>query len=366
MNKKQAITLAAVASSALYLQAAHAQSNVQIYGRFNVDVENITYSNPTGGTSGDTRRLSSNSSRLGFRGAEDLGGGLKAVFQIESSVNADAGGGTFAGRDTFVGLQGGWGKIRLGLMDDPFKGMGGYTDRFKGTGIQDDGNIAVLGGGNSGFARRQKNSLRYDTPDIRGFKGAIQYGMETEEATDGKTSVTMAAHYAGGPFKAGIAYGSHRNFTVGRTDKGYRVGAKYDFGTFDIGAGMSRLDYEVAGGNIVHNFYTISTGIKLAGGVLNLKYGVSPDNKGSAANGSTSGTGGDGSLLFKGADSGAKLYTIGYEYNLSKRTQLYTYYTRITNDANANYRFGTNGLNIAQAGAGASPSGFVIGMVHDF
>jgi predicted porin len=366
MNRKQAITLAAMASSALYIQNVHAQTNVQVYGRLNMDVESVRFSNTTGGADANMTRMSSNSSRLGFRGTEELGGGLKAIFQIESAVSADTGSGTFGGRDTFVGLQGNWGKVRLGFLEDPVKAFGEYTDRFKGTGIQDDGTISTLGGGTAGFSRRQPNSLRYDTPTFGGFEGQLQYGLEDEAPVNGKTSLTAAVRYGNGPMKLGVAYGNHHNFTLGRSDKIYRIGAKYDFGAFDIAGGATRMVYEVARGDIVHNYYTISTGIKLGGGVFSLKYGMTPDNSGSAANGSLSATGSDSARLFKGPNSGAKLYTVGYEYNLSKRTQLYTYYTRISNEANANYRFGTNGVNIAQAGPGASPSGFVLGVSHDF
>lgn len=366
MNKKYVFTFAALASSALYLQSASAQTSVQIYGRLNMDMESVRIGNPTGGASGNMKRISSNSSRIGFRGAEDLGGGMKGIFQIESAVSADTGSGTLAGRDTFVGLQGDWGRVRLGFMEDPVKAFGEYTDRFKGTGIQDDGTISTLGGGTAGFSRRQPNSLRYDSPNFGGFHGQLQYGLEDEAPVDPKTSLTAAVHYGSGPMKLGVAFGRHHNFTLGRSDKVYRIGAKYDFGAFDIAGGATRMVYEVASGEIVHNYYTISTGIKLGGGVLSLKYGITPDNSGSAANGSVSAAGSDNARLFKGPNSGAKLYTIGYEYNLSKRTQLYTYYTRISNEANANYRFGTNGVNIAQAGPGASPSGFVLGVSHDF
>lgn len=366
MNRKHVFTFAALASSALYLQPVSAQTNVQVYGRLNMDVESISISNPTGGASGDMKRLSSNSSRLGFRGTEDLGGEMKAIFQIESSVSPDTGSGTVAGRDSFVGLQGDWGKVRLGFLETPVKAFGEFTDRFKGTGIQDDGTISTLGGGTAGFSRRQNNSLRYDSPHFGGFQGQLQYGLEDEAPVDPKTSLTAAVHYGSGPMKLGVAYGIHHNFTLGRNDKIYRIGAKYDFGAFDIAGGATHMIYEVASGDIVHNYYTISTGIKLGGGVLSLKYGITPDNTGSAANGSVSTAGSDNARLFKGPNSGAELYTIGYEYNLSKRTQLYTYYTRISNDANANYRFGTNGVNIAQAGPGASPSGFVLGVSHDF
>src|SRR4051812_40696576 len=109
MKNRNALLAATLASSMLYVQAAQAQTSVTVYGRLNVDMESINFSNPTGGASANLNRISSNSSRLGFRGNEDLGGGLLAIFQIESSVNPDSGSGTFAGRDTYVGLQSGWG-----------------------------------------------------------------------------------------------------------------------------------------------------------------------------------------------------------------------------------------------------------------
>ncbi len=367
MNKNYMAAFGAIAASALWLQTAQAQTNVQIYGRFNMDVESIRTANTTGNANGDLTRMSSNSSRLGFRGTEDLGGNLKALFQIESAINPDSGSGTLGGRDTFVGLQGNWGKVRLGIMDDVFKEMGGLTDRFLGTGVQDDGGLVGLGGGGSGFTRRQKNSLRYDSPEFSGFSGHIQYGLEDEAAVDAKTSLTTGVTYASGRLSANAAYAQHRNFTLDRSDKAYRMSAKYDFGRFDIGGGVSRLDYDLAAGDIKRDYWTVSTGIKVgSAGVISLKYGIAGDGRGSAANGTVSPVGGDGARIFKGANSGAKLITVGYEHNLSKRTQLYTYYTRISNEANANYRFGTNGVDSAAAGAGADPSAFVVGIVHNF
>lgn len=367
MKNKYALAIAALASSAACMQAAQAQTNVTVYGRLNVDIESIRLSNPTAGASGDVSRMSSNSSRLGFRGTEDLGGDLKAIFQIESSVNPDAGTGTLAGRDSFVGLAGNWGKVRLGIMDDPFKGMGEFTDRFKGTGLADDGTIGALGGSGGGFTRRQVNSLRYDSADFGGFKGELQYGLDDEAPVNPKTSLSLVGKYTTGKLKLGAGYQQHKNFLVGRLDKAYRLGAKYDFGPFDIGGGVIRLDYDLPSGNITRDYWTISTGIKVgSSGVINVKYGSAGNGKGSAPNGAVTQTGSDSARIFKGPNSGAKLFTVGYEHNLSKRTQLYTYYTRISNDANANYRFGTNGLNIPAAGPGASPSAFVLGVSHDF
>jgi len=103
-------------------------SNVVIYGTFNADFENVERGGATAAGSagnnlvgaptaanalnqGSRNRVSSNSSNIGFRGTKDLGGGLKAIFQLESSTNIDAGGGNFGGRNSNVGLTGPWGTV---------------------------------------------------------------------------------------------------------------------------------------------------------------------------------------------------------------------------------------------------------------
>ena len=120
MNKKLvALAVAGVLSAPLAAQAQTA--NVTLYGRVNMTVEAVQVrSQPEGVSEPWIYRVSSNSSRLGVRGTESLGGGLNAIFQIESSINGDAGGGTLAGRETFVGLQGGWGTVKIGNFLAPY------------------------------------------------------------------------------------------------------------------------------------------------------------------------------------------------------------------------------------------------------
>ena len=123
MNKKLvAVAVAGVLGAPL---AAHAQTaNVTLYGRLNLDFEVVngrqagaTASNP------NVTRLSSNSSRFGVRGTESLGGGLNAIFQIESSINGDTNSGQPGGRETFVGLQGSWGTFKMGQFLMPLDDM---------------------------------------------------------------------------------------------------------------------------------------------------------------------------------------------------------------------------------------------------
>src|SRR5260221_13670733 len=125
MNKK---LLAIAIASAVAAPLAQAQTaNVTLYGRLNLDAEVIiqakqdtavTASNPA--VKQNIYRVSSNSSRLGVRGTESLGGGLNAIFQIESGFDASNSGGNLATRETFVGLQGGWGTAKVGYLLAPY------------------------------------------------------------------------------------------------------------------------------------------------------------------------------------------------------------------------------------------------------
>jgi hypothetical protein len=144
--------------------AAGAQSaNVTIYGRINLDVEYVRGLTTSGDDSWRTR-LSSNSSRFGLRGTEDVGGGNTVIFQIESSVSADAGGGTIAGRDTFLGMRGEWGTVRFGYLKTPYdtvNGVFGNTPTFTSSILDTE---SVWGNGSSlssgGMPYRAANTIR--------------------------------------------------------------------------------------------------------------------------------------------------------------------------------------------------------------
>lgn len=359
-------TLALAACALLASHGAHAQFT--LYGRANVDFEKTRLGGtPAADAFGGNQRVSSNSSRFGLRAATEIEG-IKVFAQLESGVSWDAGGDTLAGRDTFVGLEGVFGKFRLGKMDTPMKDLGGLTDRFKGTGIQDDGSIAVLGGSNNGFGRRQSNSLRYDSPDFAGFGAALQYGLDNEDKGSGeqKKLISLSLTWRIARLKAMAAWEQHRNFNAtGFKDDAWRLGANYDFGLLNIGAGFNKLNYELPVGTASRKYATVTAAVPVGKGAFSLRYGQAGDVSGSAPAGTTV-VGADAAALFVGAESGARQMTFGYEHNLFKGAQAYVYWTKISNDTNANYRFGVNPLNVAAAGAGADPSGFVIGMLYDF
>jgi predicted porin len=339
---------------------------VVLYGRLNLDYERIQIrQNNPAGTAGNFDRVSSNSSRFGLRGSEDLGEGLSAIYQIESGFNADVGTGEIASRDSWVGINSRFGQIRLGKMDTPMKNSGGMTDRFKGTGIQDDGGIAALGGSSNGFSRRQNNSMRYDSPIFADMRIELQHGFETEDAVLKQKVTTLGLNGRVAMLKYYVVYEQHRNFVPGKRDNAARFALNYDVGPLNIGSEFTRLAYSLVAGSVTRNYFTVTAGYKVGNGTINARYGQALAAKGSAPDG-TIVTGADSNAIFKGPRSGARNYTVGYEYNFSKRTQLFTYYTKIANEANANYRFGVNAVNSAGTGRGADPAGIVIGMAHDF
>lgn len=344
------------------------QIQATIYGRANIDYERIELGGtPAADAFAGNQRVSSNSSRLGVRASREFEG-LKVFAQIECGVSWDAGGDTLASRDTFAGIEGAWGKVRLGKMDTPMKEFGGITDRFKGTGVQDDGSIAALGGSGNGFSRRQNNSLRLDSPDLAGLRLELQYGFENEDAgqSDQKKVLSLGADYNRGPLRAMLAWERHSNFNAaGRKDSAWRLGANYDFGFVNLGLGYTHLDYDLVAGTAKRKYAAASAAIPVGRGAISLRYGKAGGVGGSAPAGTTV-AGADGAALYVGPDSGARQVTVGYEHNLFKGAQVYAYWTKISNDANANYRFGVNALNVAAADRGASPQALVVGMLYDF
>ena len=183
MNKKLvAVAVAGVLAAPLAAQAQTA--NVTLYGRLNVDYE-LVNGRQADGSNPWVSRLSSNSSRLGVRGTESLGGGLNAVFQIEQNVSGDTGNSStsgFASRETFVGLQGAWGTFKMGKFLMPyddlhpiFGNVPTYTTSILSTAdLWSQGTLSKFAGG---FDARLGNSLRYDSPVYSGFNYSAQVSL---------------------------------------------------------------------------------------------------------------------------------------------------------------------------------------------
>jgi predicted porin len=350
-------------------------------------------------------RVNSNSSRLGVRGSEALGGGLSAVFQIESAVGAANGGGggsTLGTRETFVGLQGGWGTLKAGYFLTPyddlhpiFGNVPTLTTSMLGTQALWS-NTGWVGNSQYGgaFDDRAANSVRYDSPNIAGFTGSVQLGAGQTggDATgsNNATPTTLEAQrkhaymlsvnglYSAGPFQGGIAYEFHNNFRPGIAanpklqDQGFSAAASWNFGVAKIGGIFERLKYDIAtGGTVQRNFWGGSVTWNLGPGQLYAMFGQAQNGSGSAADGSQVGA------VRKGSNTGAQQYEVSYTYALSKRTLTYAGYNMIRNKSDGAYNFGVNQISGAcgQATSGqvaggcgdsAKPQGLIMGLVHFF
>ncbi|HEV2976971.1 MAG TPA: porin [Casimicrobiaceae bacterium] len=203
MNKKL-VALAVAGAFALPLAAQAQTANVTLYGRANLDLEFVRGAQPESVANGIAAgfnptvvRVASNTSRFGLRGQESLGGGLLAIFQLESNVSWDTGNSSSSGlasRESFVGLQGSWGKVTMGkfLMpqDDVHAVFGNVptllTSILSTADVWAQGNLSK---GQGGWDARTGNNVRYDSPNWNGFTMAVQYS--TQSATGGFNDTTV-------------------------------------------------------------------------------------------------------------------------------------------------------------------------------
>jgi predicted porin len=173
--------------------------------------------------------FSAGNSRWGLRGTEDLGGGNKAIFQLESQVKVDDGSGGLSSnalgfnRNTFVGLEGNWGEVKLGNHDTIFKEYGdtiGFLGLSSGTFMSTSNVLRKTGFGTSGrssFHLRRANSVIYETPEIAGFTGGLQWSTDEDPSTSlhkGKV-YSMGVKWDNGPFYVALAHEIHKDLFGG-------------------------------------------------------------------------------------------------------------------------------------------------------
>lgn len=178
--------------------------------------------------SGGIKGMAAGNSYLSFRGTEDLGGGMKASFQIEGTVGVDDGsaGGFSWNRNTFVALDGGFGSVKLGLMDTVFKEYGdtlGVLSISSGTPMSTSNILRKVSFGANNAARfheRRANSIRYDSPEFAGgFEAGLQVATgENPNATTGigpQKTYSMGLKYDKGPWYFAVAHEIHDNYFGG-------------------------------------------------------------------------------------------------------------------------------------------------------
>ncbi|OGB02782.1 MAG: hypothetical protein A3G29_02560 [Burkholderiales bacterium RIFCSPLOWO2_12_FULL_64_99] len=342
--KKTLLALAAIAASS----AAFAQSSVSVYGVVDASVESVK------GDDTVTRVSSDNlaSSRLGFKGTEDLGGGLKANFVLESNMKMDTGangGGStrFFDRAAWVGVAGSFGELRLGRQDTSIGLLAGNSSILGAQGY-DDLKIAKTFSGDA--YRRTDNAITYILPKfVDGLSAQVQYstaaGSSGTVGTENNDKIGshygLNVQYAASGFSAGLGYIQAKNSNT-VDDTGLLAYLGYDFGVAKLSGyfeqdkrdGMAEK-LQVLGARVDVPF---GKDFKLQASVAQVK-----DQEMTANN-----------------EDDATIIALKGVYALSKRTSVYALFTNVKNDDQVK-------LNVGQSVAdGKTARGFAIGLSHKF
>ena len=360
--KKSLIALAVLAASG----AAMAQSSVTMFGIVDTGVAYV--SGGGNGTSNTQVTSGANAtSRIGFRGVEDLGGGLKAGFWLEAGIGSDVGDGSGAGlssgsglgfaRRSTVSLMGNFGEVRLGREEvATFARFSGYAP-FSVIGI------GGFRGWNTtvGDAIRQSNMISYYTPNVGGFNAGINYSFgERAGDSNGGRYIGGYVGYANGPLSLAIgldrkndaaltdgSYSAYRPGFTGSKVETVSVGGSYDLGVVKPSALYVQTKNKSAGVDTKQSSYLLGLSAPVGGvGEVKAQYALyDMDNNASGGNGK------------------AHQLSLGYVHNLSKRTALYGTYTYLKNKDNRALTI--NGVSYAVE-AGKASNGVQVGIRHAF
>lgn len=374
-------------SAALSAPAFADTSNVTVYGVINLSADYISTGDEAavGGAKGVNKFVvSSNQTRLGFKGAEQLSDGMSAIWQIESLVQVDNSTTSVlaGGRNSFAGLKSdNIGTILFGRHDTPYQMTTRKLDVFM-DGLADS--RGLMGGGAAApantasrvaFDGRQPDSIVYLTPTWGGFSGALARVNTTEDRTAAgraSSSITsLGGMYTAGPIYASLAYEMH-DFNAagagrdtsedsvkagfGYTQESFLVNAVFEQSSDDFGAlpaaSVGGSCFAKALGADCFGHTSIYVGGKFNIGDGAIKAAVAKTGK-----------------LGDAVNTEAQQVSIGYDHNLSKRTIAYVQYTQVSNDDAVNYGLAgnsTGGGALTRNGNGADPSAFSFGVRHMF
>lgn len=320
---------------------AHAQSNVQMYGIVDAALSRQDTGTAGQGSNWVVNSGNQSSSRIGFRGVEDLGDGMKAMFNLEAGVAIDTGAADSAlfGRRAVVGLENSVGLVTLGREYSPIAAVAAMSDIF-GQGFYGSNLSAFT---TNKLTRRLNNSVN--------FKSASWFGL-----------------------RGYLAYSTGENITgVGPSGNLYGAAVEYNLGALGLSAGYHRIKRLATGDNKEAAFgasYTLGQ-FEFKGGYL-MADQIGPNNKFEQYNLGVAYTLDANKFLFNyqnnKIDNGSKgkTYALAYTYSLSKRTNLYASYATLDNNNAGLFGLTSSSVSITPTTAGGDPKALSLGMRHTF
>jgi predicted porin len=326
----------------------YAQTSTTIYG-----IVDAGFANENNGKYSVNRLDSGNvyGDRLGFKGTEDLGGGMSAFYTLEMGFNIDDGSmgtaGTLFNRQSFVGLRGSAGTLTVGRQyTSLFRAQLDYDPFFTGF-AGNAGHMMSNGGGPS--TARTNNSIFYVTPTVSGFEGQLLYGFGEQAGNSAALRETGGAlGYKNGPLNVKVSYHNAISATLNSASN-LNLMATYDFGPIKIYASEQNNSRDnIEGTTTLSTTPTMTYGDRTRDSLIGMSM---PFGAGSFR----------ASYIHKAdltrANANANQLGLGYIYAMSKTTDLYTSVSKINNAALSSIRVAT---------AGASDRLFNIGMDHKF
>lgn len=363
------------------------KGTIEIYGAAKLSVDVINTDSKTAGADSTLTKVSSNSSRLGFKGSEDLSNGLSAVYQLELGVNMDGttqktvesvssattntttgvttvktkdtNVNTIGFRNSYIGLKSEkLGTVLFGTHDTPYKTATGQFDPFADT-MADYNAIVGTVNGATNFELRPKDVIAYVSPSWGGVQisaATSQSGQESDNGTAGNASIYSAsAVYKAGPLAIALAYETHKNGVTdgdkaGRLkNEGARIGAGYTIGDTRIGLVYEAVKDDTSNSALTRDAAYVSVTQKIGQETIKLAYGRANDGEDPATK------------------TGAMFMAVGADHAFSKRTTAYVLYAAVKNEQNAAYGLGQGGAGGAfKPGSGEDPSVVSFGVNHSF
>lgn len=342
---------------------ASAQSSVTLYGVVDANIRYVKNSGLPSNYGMSNSGLSSG--RLGFRGIEDLGGGLKAGFVLESDVNADTGttSSKFFNRRSTVSLIGGFGEFRLGRDLTP---ASAHVYRYDPWGVIGIGSSLAASevplphetAGITTNYYRSDNAIQYFTPVVGGVKAEFMFAPDEQSNDNRGRHLATRLVYDNGPLSVSLSYGSTNLITLPAGAVGQPklrqtgLAASYNFGVVKVMGFIQRddLPYGTYNTHIAgpEDKYLLGFEVPMGVHLIRGSYVRTNSRKGGATN-------------FYNRD--ADKYAIGYVHNLSKRTAIYTSAAFINNKGDANFALSGGAAGLA---AGGNSKGAEFGIRHSF
>lgn len=336
---------------AAFASAAAAQSSVTIYG-----VADMYIGHTDAGGKGSVNTVDAGglaASRIGFRGVEDLGGGLKALFTLENGILSDTGAPADAARafnrQSWVGIASSWGELRFGRQNTPAFWMCGNMD------AAGCATYASLLNNVSGYAPRFDNMLYYMSPDWSGFKvqGGVALGEQVSPANkSGLNAHMLGIEYRGEKFWVGMNHASQNSANDTVKAKATFLGGNFDHGQGKVYAGFHRGNMN--GANMAtnvqgrdYNAWSLSADWRIGATTIGILHGRADDKTAFNAD--------------------VKQTSLIASHALSRRTTLYSTLTKLQNSNGGTFSLGAAAPITRNAPlAGQSVSGFQVGVRHTF